>query len=73
MVAIQEERLSRVKRDRVYAAETTACLAYCLDYAGIQPDELSLVVLSVAGPASEGRNNIWRNPFLKLEIGRAHV
>lgn len=67
VVAIQEERLSRVKRDRVYAAETTACLAYCLDYAGIQPDELSLVVLSVAGSASEGRNNIWRNPFLKLE------
>lgn len=68
VVAIQEERLSRIKRDRVYAAETTACLAYCLDYAGIQPKELSLVVLSVAGSASDVRNDILRNPLLKLEL-----
>jgi carbamoyltransferase len=68
VVAIQEERLSRVKRDRVFAAETTACLAYCLDYAGIQPEDLTLVVLSVAGSASDERNYTLRNPLLKLEL-----
>lgn len=68
VVAIQEERLSRIKRDRVYAAETTACLAYCLDYTGIRPEDLDLVVLSVAGSASDERNNILRNPLLKLEL-----
>jgi carbamoyltransferase len=66
VVAIQEERLTRIKRDRVYAAETTACLAYCLDYAGIRPADLNLVVLSVAGSASEERNDILCNPLLKL-------
>jgi carbamoyltransferase len=68
VVAIQEERLSRIKRDRVYASETTACLAYCLDYAGIQPKDLTLVVLSVAGAAADERNDISRNPLLKLEL-----
>ncbi len=68
VVAIQEERLSRIKRDRVYAAETTACLAYCLDYAGIQAEALTLVVLSVAGSAADERNDILRNPLLKLEL-----
>jgi carbamoyltransferase len=66
VVAIQEERLSRIKRDRVYAAETTACLAYCLDYAGIQPQKLDLVVVSVAGDARDPHNDIRRNPFLQL-------
>ncbi|HLN97341.1 MAG TPA: carbamoyltransferase C-terminal domain-containing protein [Pyrinomonadaceae bacterium] len=66
VVAIQEERLSRIKRDRVWAAETTACLAYCLNYAGIMPEDLSMVVLSVAGSATEERNDITRNPLLKL-------
>jgi len=68
VVAIQEERLSRIKRDRVYAAETTACLAYCLDYARIQPEDLTLVVLSVAGSASDERNDILRNPLLQPEL-----
>jgi carbamoyltransferase len=68
VVAIQEERLSRIKRDRVYAAETTACLAYCLDYAGIRPEDLALVVFSVAGSASDERNDILHNPLLKLEV-----
>ena len=51
VVAIQEERLTRFKRHRIRGAGPSRAVAYCLNYAGIEPSELSLVVLCVQGRA----------------------
>jgi len=45
VVAIQEERLSRFKRHRILGAGPSHAVPYCLNYAGIEPRDLSLVVL----------------------------
>src|SRR5436853_5380460 len=52
VVAIQEERLSRIKRDRNYGAYQSLALEYCFDYAQILPSDLSMVVLCVQGRTS---------------------
>jgi carbamoyltransferase len=45
-VAIQEERLSRFKRDRIFPGfRDSLAIAYCLQTAGIRPSDLDLVVL----------------------------
>lgn len=64
-VAVQEERLSRIKRHRICGAEPMACVRYCLEHAGITPAELSLVVLSAQGRARDPAQDIRRNPLLK--------
>lgn len=46
VAAIQEERLSRFKRDRVFPGfRDSFAVAYCLQTAGIRPSDLDLVVL----------------------------
>lgn len=40
VVAVQEERLSRFRRHRIYGAKPSCALGYCLDYAGITLDDL---------------------------------
>ncbi|MGA9773130.1 MAG: carbamoyltransferase C-terminal domain-containing protein [Blastocatellia bacterium] len=65
IVAIQEERLSRQKRHRIYAAETTLSIPYCLSYAGIDPAQLDMVVVSVAGRAMHPSQDLRSNPYLK--------
>lgn len=44
VVAVQEERLSRVKRARLNLTDSFACVDYCLEAAGIGPEDLALVV-----------------------------
>ncbi len=66
VVAIQEERLSRVKRHRIRGAGPSKAVAYCLDYAGIGPSELSLVVLCVQGRVSDEIHDIRREPLLNV-------
>jgi carbamoyltransferase len=44
IVAIQEERLTRVKRARVHMEERVRCIDYCLETAGIRPSELDMIV-----------------------------
>lgn len=70
VVAIQEERLTRIKRDRIYSGEPSLSVPYCLNYAGIRPGELSLMVLSVAGRADDGRQDIRQNPLLKVALNQ---
>ena len=64
-VAVQEERLARFKRCRIYGAEPSRAITYCLDYAGIEPQDLSLVVLCVQGRANESKHDVRLNPLLK--------
>jgi carbamoyltransferase len=64
VVAIQEERLTRLKRDRIYGAMPSLAINYCLQYAGITPRDLSMVVDSLPG----GRgvlNDVALNPLLR--------
>lgn len=64
--AVQEERLTRVKRQWIYGSKPSLAVAYCLSFAGIGPEDLSCVVLSVTGWAREPRHNLLRNPQLRL-------
>ncbi|HJQ35087.1 MAG TPA: carbamoyltransferase C-terminal domain-containing protein [Pyrinomonadaceae bacterium] len=70
VVAVQEERLSRFKRHRIHGAEASHALAYCLDYAGITPDDLSLAVFCLQGRARDARHAVELNPALERTRGR---
>lgn len=68
VVAIQEERLTGRKRERVYGAAATLSLPYCLDYAGIEPSDLDLIVICVGGRARHESQDLRRNPQLRSII-----
>lgn len=55
LVAIEKERLSRIKHDGGNDFDT---VQYCLDFAGITPDDLSLIV-----QAANFENNIAPNQY----------
>jgi carbamoyltransferase len=67
VVAIQEERLSRLKRHRIYGCGPSLATSYCLNYAGIHPSELDLVVLCVQGRLTDQKHDIGLDPVLKLK------
>src|SRR5215211_1981333 len=67
VVAIQEERLSRRKRHRIFGAQHSLALDYCFDYAGIQPRDLSMIVLCVQGRVSAASQDLTLNPFLQVK------
>src|SRR5690349_17304136 len=66
IVAIQEERLSRIRRHRIYGAKASNAVAYCLNYAGIDPSELSLVVLCIQGRKRDELHDLRLDPFLNV-------
>ena len=68
VVAIQEERLSRFKRHRIYGARPSQAGAYCLNYAGVSPHELDLVVLCIQGRANDAIHDIRLDPFLNVVL-----
>ena len=68
VVAIQEERLSRFKRHRTFGSHRTAALEYCLDYAGIRPAELGMVVhCNAFGRRTDPLQDVRKNPYLNVE------
>ena len=69
VVAIQEERLSRFKRHRIYGGGPSLAVSYCLNYAGLDPAELDLVVLCVQGRVQDANHDICRDAVLNV---RAH-
>ena len=66
VVAIQEERLTHFKRHRIYGQGPSKSIAYCLSYAGIQPSDLSLVVLCIQGRKTDKIHDIRLDPFLDV-------
>src|SRR5215470_15573116 len=70
VVAIQEERLSRVKRHRIYGKGPSLATSYCLSYAGLDPAELDLIVLCVQGRLSDEVHDIRRCPILNIRSHR---
>ena len=66
VVAIQEERLSRIKRHRIYGAKASSAVAYCLNYGGIDPSELSLVVLCIQGRREDQVHDLRLDSLLNV-------
>jgi carbamoyltransferase len=66
VVAIQEERLSRVKRERVHGAIPSLAVNYCLQSAGIKPCDLSMIAYCVPGErARAALDDVALNPLLQ--------
>ncbi len=65
VVAIQEERLVRQKRARIWGAQPSQALDYVLGYAGITPEDLSLVALCPQWHASHPDHRLRDHPALK--------
>jgi carbamoyltransferase len=64
VAAIQEERLTRIKRQQIYGSIPTLSINYCLQHAGITPRDLDLIVSCVAGQAGVPLQDVRLNPLL---------
>ncbi|MGE5307975.1 MAG: carbamoyltransferase [Deltaproteobacteria bacterium] len=64
VTAVQEERLTRRKRDRVICSERILSAEYCLRYAGLRPRDLDRVVVSCQPGDNGSRRDIFSNPSL---------
>jgi len=73
IVAVQEERLSRIKRHRIYGAQRSLAVAYCLSAAGISAKDLSLVVLSGQRSNTSPEEDVHLNPQLQVDLHRVPV
>lgn len=65
VVAVQEERLTRFKRQRICGSDSSRAVLYCLNYVGIEPQDLNLISLCVQGRASDAQHDVRLNPLLK--------
>jgi len=65
VVAIQEERLIRRKRAALLGARPSRAIEYCLEYAGIRPSDLSLIVCCVTNHAKTPDQDVSLNPILQ--------
>jgi carbamoyltransferase len=75
VAAIQEERLSRVKRERLFLDRTdrpSRAIDYCLAAAGIKPTDLDCVVDSTIVAPSESPEAALRNSHI-LRVARSGV
>lgn len=64
VVAVQEERLTRVKRARLYGARSSLAVPYCLGAAGVTPSALASTAISVQGYAAAPEQQLAANPDL---------
>lgn len=67
VAAVQEERLSRRKRQRIYGAKPSLALTYCLEQAGIQASDLDLVVYCSQARATTPDEDMHLNPVLQTQ------
>jgi carbamoyltransferase len=65
VVAVQEERLKREKRARLFPAFDTLSIAYCLDHEGIGVEDLALIAVSADEPVARPDFDVTRNPLLR--------
>lgn len=73
VVAIQEERLSRRKRQPIHGAQPSLAIKYCLEYAGIRSRDLDLIVTSVVGRATTPIEDATLNPLLQTSHNQVPV
>lgn len=65
VVAVQEERLTGRKRERVWGGAEAFSIRYCLSYAGIGPSDLDALVVCVAGRAHSQKHNVRAHPLFR--------
>lgn len=73
VVAIQDERLVRRKRSRVYGARPSVALRYCLDAAGIGVEDLAMIVLCAQGASDTLDNDLSLHPELRPHTHRIPI
>src|SRR5688572_20600552 len=74
VAAVQDERIVRYKRQATHARYVTHCVGYCLDAAGIRPENLDLIVYSVVrGPGPHPKDDIHLNELLRPGHSRVPV
>jgi carbamoyltransferase len=66
VVAVQEERLIRRKRARVWAGLESMSVRYCLEAAGIGPEDLAVVGVATQQAADSRWNDVHLNPALRV-------
>lgn len=64
VVAIQEERLSGVKRHFTWLAEDTLSVTYCLQTANLEPHRIDAIAVSALPSVHSARHDVSRNPAL---------
>ena len=64
--SVQEERLTRSKRDRIDGARASLAVNYCLEAAGIGISDLDLIAVCTQEHADDPRHNWHLNPQLNL-------
>src|SRR2546421_9960974 len=65
VVAIQEERLLREKRAMSPACRGSLAIRYCLEYAGIGPEELSAIGVCSSISSHLASEDVTLNPILR--------
>jgi carbamoyltransferase len=65
VAAIQEERLTRIKRQRIYGASPAFAITYCLKHAGIDAGDIDLIVISIQGRSGGAANDLDHNWLLR--------
>lgn len=65
VAAIQEERLTRIKRQRIYGATPAFAILYCLAHAGIDAGDLDMIVISAQGRNQSAANDLSSNRILR--------
>lgn len=73
IVAVQKERLTGVKRDWLWAAEETLSVRYCLDAAGIAPEDLDAIAVSGLPSSHLPRHDVRRNPVVGHVAGQVPI
>lgn len=77
VAAVQEERLSGVKRDRLKRLDDSLAFRYCLNAAGITADDLDVIAGAYfSGDKQTGTSVIrqgWRGRFLTIPHHLAHA
>jgi len=73
VAAVQEERLVRRKRQRIYGAKPSLALTYCLEQAGIKASNLSMVVYCSQASATSPDEDMYLNPVLQPQRNRIPV
>jgi carbamoyltransferase len=64
VVAIQEERITRLKRQGICGARPSQAFEYCLEAAGLTADSLDLVVLCTQTSSKTPEHDCHKNPRL---------
>jgi carbamoyltransferase len=73
VAAVQEERLTRVKRQKLHGALPSLAINYCLQHAGIKASDLSLIACTVQGRTADTLEDVALNPLLQAVLHKVPI